>query len=691
MPDIVSRIRVEAQGADQAAREIRKLRDAYNEVAQAGRNLSPAGVGADPFAQATSAPGGGVYGGQRAPADIADRQNSARAYRDDVQQRQVANSSYNQTLRGAPGAITGGMGALEQAAGGQGAGAAAGGMGLLSMIGGPAGIALAGGAAIAYGVQKFADKAFGRLESVWGSGMAQRLGGGFRTTQNLITGFARTGVPMEMVQGYFNAASQAGMTMDPAMLPATQMAMEAMAMTGVAPGQMGAMMGAFSRAGIGGMGANYNLYSMMKGTFGQANMGTFVQEITRATESSMQRGIDVNPQEAIRQANLIGAYSQYGGLSPTGAAALSQMTLERGRNAAALSKPEDIIAFQMMRKADPTMSASETMMAMEEKPTEVNRKVYEYLKGATGGDQDILRFRMKQYLGPGATMHQANALIQTFEGRSKMTDVERNQLASGLDTEAWRGRTFDEERGEWISQSKERQVYAIHQLDALKGIQEGALDLTTAIGEIGRIFTGEVQLNALRVTFEGYQPDMAKKISQSQQIAEEGTRADLTALYEEIAEGEQTARETKRTLRMVETPFVSRAAATGAELRKDPALMSYMQQQYERAGISEQFAPIAEGGTAGPWSFMVKNIIEGMMGKATAETYEETLTETGSKREARQARNDLQKNLAGLYESLMHLGEQDMTKEEALMKLTELILELQTRGVVFTDGEAEGD
>jgi len=430
---------------------------------------------------------------------------------------------------------------------------------------------------------------------------------------------------------------------------------------------------------------------MMKGTFGQANMGTFVQEITRATESSMQRGIDVNPQEAIRQANLIGAYSQYGGLSPTGAAALSQMTLERGRNAAALSKPEDIIAFQMMRKADPTMSASETMMAMEEAPTEVNRKVYEYLKGATGGDQDALRFRMKQYLGPGATMHQANALIQTFEGRAAMTEAERTQLASGLDTEAWMGRQWDEEKGEFVSQSKERQVYAIHQMEALKGIQEGALDITTALGEIGKIFTGEVTLDALRVTFEGYQPNMAKKISESQKIAEEGTRADLTALYEEITEGEQTARETKRSLRMVETPFVSRAAATGAELRKDPALMSYFQQQYERAGMGTEFERVAEGGTMGPWGYMVREIVQNMIGRAGEGAFLETMAEGGTVREARKAQSTFEKGFTDLYMSLTHLGEQDMLKEEALAKLADLLLELKTRGVVFTDGEAEGD
>jgi len=705
MPDIVSRIRVEAQGADQAAREIRKLRDAYNDVAQAGRNLSPAGVGADPFAQAISAPGGGVYGGQRAPADIADRQNTSRIFREDVQQRQVANSSYNQALRGGPGQI---YQVAEQAAMGKGAGAVGGGLGILGSIAGamgPFGVAIAalGGAAIV--TQKLADQSFQRLQGMWGTGMTQRLNQRTEATQELMTGFARTGVPMEMVQGFFSSASRAGMTLDAAMLPATQMAMEAMAMTGVDPGAMASMLGAMSRGGIGSLGGQYNLYSMMKGTFGQANMGTFVQEITRATESSMQRGINVNPQEAIRQANLIGAYSQYGGLSPTGAAALSQMTLERGRNAAALSKPEDIIAFQMMRKADPSMSVSETMMAMEEAPTEVNRKVYQYLKGATGGDQELLRFRMKQYLGPTATMSQANAMIKSFESRVGLTPAEREQLAFGLDTQAWMGRTKDEETGKYISTSKERQVYAVRQLNALKGIQDAALDTTTAIKGLARILMGDIKLDALQVGFEGYRPDVMAMLTATQLEAQEETKTDLTAFFEETRKeaGGMSNKELQRLERNVQNAPIQmlQAGGAGAVLRKDPATMAYWQGMYERGGMmtAQQFEYFQErgvGATLGGWGTMVSSAGQAMLARGAKEARQRAFAEAGGKEvgglareEGRSAYNEFINLAAGLQSEIQFLSGQNISEAEAMAYMTRVLETLAGQGIVFTDGEAE--
>jgi len=518
--------------------------------------------------------------------------------------------------------------------------------------------------------------------------MAQRMGQTYRPMQNLMTGFARTGVPMEMVQSFFTAAGQAGMTMDEGMLPATQMAMEAMAMTGIDPGSMAAMMGAFSRAGIGGLGGNYDLFSMMKGTFGQANMGTFVSEITRSTENAMRRGIDVNPEEAVRQANLIGAYASVGGLTPTGAAALSQLTIDRGRQAAALQKPEDIIAFQLMRKASPEMSAADIMGQMEEAPTEVNRRVYEYLKGATGGDKDLLRFRMRQYLGPGASMGQVDAVIKSFEDRKNMTQEERNQLAEGLPTQAWMGRTWDEEKQEYTSTSKEREVYAIRQLDALQGIQDAALDLTTAIGGLQRLFTGDMKLDALTIDFRVYRPDLGGEVSAVETQVQNVTRQDITAAFAEIKVQDLTVREARQALSFLSDPRIATATASGAEMRRSPELMAYFGERYKAAGMGEQFERFREeGGTLGPWSFMVSQLLSGMTQKARTEAYEGVIEEGGTRKEAREARRELDSSLAALQGSLTFIGQQDLTLAEAIEKLNMIIEEFEKRDIVFTDGE----
>jgi hypothetical protein len=498
MPDIISRIRVEASGADQAAREIRKLRDAYNEVGQAARNLSPGGIGADPFAQAVSAPGGGVYGGQRAPADITDRETRGKNYQDQVRDRETANTSFNASMRQFPSTIQRAGGMAEAVSRGQyGTAAGQGLTGLGTLLGGPLGIGLLAGGAFAVGGQKLAQNEMERVRQLWGSGQAQRLGISYERLKDWQAGMGIEGIPLERVGEFIQAASQSGfMANKPGASSAAGYAMEAAAMMGVNPAASAAMLGAMSKGGINLGMANYDLWAMMKGTFGTANVGTFVNELTRSTESALKQGIRVTPEEAQRHATMIGAFSEYGGLSPEGAVGIAQMAQQRARGATQLQRPEDIIAFQAMRSAG--MSVTDALVAMEESPWEVNKKVFDYLKTATGGDEELMAFRMQSYLGPGTTMSATRAVMSVLEEVSGKGEDEIKEIMAAKG-KGWQGQTKTEEG--FRQENEQRRIYSGQQLQLLRRLEKSALDMVTFLADIAKAFTGEITLNALDVTF----------------------------------------------------------------------------------------------------------------------------------------------------------------------------------------------
>lgn len=640
MPDIVSRIRVEAHGADQAAREIRKLRDAYTEVGQAAQNLSPGGMGADPFAQAVSAPGGGVYGGQRSPADIMDRETRGRNYRDQVRERETSNSAFGG--RGVPGGVGQGIGTAEAVATGR-AGAAIGtaATGIGALLGGPLGIGLLAGGAVVMGAQKFADNAFERMQNIWGTGISQRLGRTYENIQDVQTGYGRTGIPFGMVQQFFQAASQTGFNMNrPGALGATNMMMEAMASLGVDPSTVGGLMGGISRAGLdmGRLGGDrgYGLIGQVTKSFGRENVGLYLQEMTRGINEMATKGIDIQEEALTRQTNLLGAFRQYGGMTPEGAIAMNRQMMARGITAAQLQRPEDIIAFQAFRSTG--VSVTDAMLAMEQNPDEVNRRVYEHLKGATGGREDILRLRLQEYMGGGTTISQVVDFINTMEGMGKKSQEElSSDLGAGS---GWIGRHYDE-NGNLVYDDPARETVAVRQAELLRGVEESMLALTTGITKTLRdLLTGGLEVNALRITWKGYEPT-------------------FTSQMEDRIPKDQPGRET----------LIS--------IRGDQRITSSLVGMLTAAGVSTPYAAIEESTTFG-W----KGGANEMMNMVARGMLEDTIQARRMGAEDVSGATNM-RELTGIMQTF--LEREVANKEDFERVLREFIEEAGKRGYVLTD------
>ena len=641
MPDIVSRIRLEAQGADQAAREIRKLRDAYNEVAQAGRGISPAGVGADPFAQAVSAPGGGVYGGQRAPADIVNRETRGRNYRNQVSDREKANSDFNASMRRAPGGVTQAMGTAEAAATGRGGtalGQMAGGLGAL--LGGPVGLGLLAGGAIAMGAQKFADNAYDRMQNIWGAGISQRVGRTYEDIQTVQTAYGRTGIPIQMVQQFFQAASQAGVNMNrPGALETSNVMMEAMASMGVDPGAAANLMGQMTRGGLGMEQFDaYNLFGRVSKTFGRENVSMYLQEMARGINQMATQGIDITEEAFSRQTNLIGAFTKFGGMTPEGAIALNQQMMGRGISAAQLQRPEDIIAFQSMRGAG--MSVTDAMLAMEQNPDEVNRRVYQYLKGATGGQEDILRLRLQEYMGGNTTMSAVVDFINTMEGiKGKSNEELSSDLGGGT---GWIGR-YKDESGKWVYTDKARELTAIRQSELFRGIEKSALDLTTGMSKtLQEFFKGPISVNALNITWAGYVPTLRERMETNIPPDQPGR---------EVLLG----------------------------IRTDKQVTESLVNMLQAAGVTSPYATIEEASTFG-WRGATNEI----MASIARGMVEDTLAAKRRDEEGLAERPSFG-DLRELMRS--YLDKEILNQDQLEALLRSFIEEAQKRGYVLTDGE----
>ncbi len=502
MPDIISRIKLDAQGADQAAREIRKITEAYKEAGTAAKNLSATGIGeTDPFARATSSAGGVVAGGS-SPADVANREERSQRERINARDREQSNRNYNAALR--PSFINQGAGVAEAASSGRG-GAAVGGAlsGVAPFLGG-AGIALAAGGALAMTGQRWAENEWERMQSIFGTGMAQRLGRGYNEIEGVMAGYGRKGVPLDMVRQFFAAGSQAGVAGGQAgTLGVSNALMEASRELGLDPTAAAQYLGTLTRGGVdlqqfGGFAGGYKRIGRMAGAFGQENLGEFMRTLTQSIDTALSQGVDMTVERVNRRQYMLEAYGRFGGLSIQGATAMNQMAQQRGMQAARVQRPEDIIAFQAMRGTG--MSVTDTMLAMEQDPDKVNAQVYQYLKQRTGGDTDLLRLRLQSYLG--GSMSQVDSFIRTQEGIA--TDTEKQREEDRL--------KYRKPGGESVRYEDEVRVTAIRQAQMLRNVEKTLLQLTTGFQNFFQnIMGGELpNKDVLSMTWGGYSPELVR-------------------------------------------------------------------------------------------------------------------------------------------------------------------------------------
>lgn len=484
MPDIISRIRVQAEGADQAAREIRKLKEAYSEVSQAARNLSPSSVGsADPFSRATTAPGGGITGGQRSQGEILEREQRNDFYQRQQRQREGENRAYGGGFGTRfPSTVSNAMNMAQTAGSGQYGSAAGQGASMLGgLLGGGLGIGLMAAGAIGMGVQKFGNTEYERVQRLWGGGVSQRLGLGYQTVRDWEINMGRRGISEQNITSFINTASQSGFDIEGsgkgASSRAASIALEAATRLGSSSAASAGLLGAMSQAGMDVGSADYGVYQIAQGTFGRQQVDRFIQTLTQGISGAIELGIRPQTAALDRQTNLMGGLSSIGGLTAAGAANLTSTVLQRSRSAATLSRPEDIIAFQAMR--NPGESITETQMRMEANPLLTSRGVFQHLRQQTGGNRDALIHRVRSFLGEGTSVTQAAAFVDTMTETQGM-DSDEIQAFLESRASAW----LPEGEGEGIT--REREITAVRQSKLFQRLEESALNLTTELGKLVR-------------------------------------------------------------------------------------------------------------------------------------------------------------------------------------------------------------
>ena len=669
MPDIVSRIRVEAQGADQAAREIRKLKEAYDQVSESARGLSAdVGVGrSDPFTRATSMGGGAV---EATTSDVAHRETRSRHEREMLRHREQAHSDYGALMR--PQTVQAGFGTVDALSRGQTSGA----LGtVLSAVGGMAGaIPLVAAGAAALGVQRLADDAYGRFGQFRHSGISQRLGVGAMDAVRESVQLERSGLPSEMVSSFFSAASQSGVNLRNASAQdAARIGMVAAASLGIDPGAVAGLMGTLERAGIDSgqaLGARGGMYAVAENVFGRADAGGFIQGIQGLIEGRTSRGIAVGTGSVQHSAGMIAALSATG-MTPQAAVSFAQQLQGRGTQAAGLQRPEDIIAFQAMRGEG--MSVTDTLMAMEGSPHTVNQRVLEYLQRATGGDEDLLRFRVRGYLGEDTSWSAVDRFIQTGGRPADLgalglgTDVEEAMLADPTS------------RGEHaIDASRQRSItsgISIMALEAIANLGNTLLGTNLRVG-IGRQFGSSVGLPS--------GDEIEETVGNINTLTAQNVENLVTSVNELPAERRE------RALQLIGDPRAATAFSTMQSLRENEDFRDYfaaVMGMTSGRGMSLPAWDEIRGALDDPVLESRMGAIGGF-GSVGAELQSGIMTDirdaVGRDREGRAAINRV---IGRKYtEDLMLSGHDDISKEDFLKTIERMFHILESENFVFTDG-----
>jgi hypothetical protein len=673
MPDIVSRIKVEAQGADQAAREIRKLKDAYDQVAAAAKGLSPGAIGGgDPFSKAT-APNSGVMAGGQSNADVAARETRNRDYQEQANRRQNSNQGYNSGLR--PSQVGGVFSTAEAAGAGRG-GAALGGAANLAAgaLGGGLGIALLALGAGAMGIQKFAESSYGRMENVFGGGISQRLGATYANTQNYMTELGRSGVPIGMVNALMTSASASGAQFTAGTAGQFGLFADVAAGTGVDPGLLGQLLGATQRAGVS---MEYGTMAAGAGAFGRGSLGTFFTELNRTIEDAMTSGIKLSQEDLERRSTALSGYVQFGGLSPTGAVALSQTATARAQNAAQLQRPEDIIAFQAIRNLNPNLSITDVLLGMESDTEGTNAAVYQHLKRVAGGNTDLLRMRAQSYLGEGTSMGTAVGWLNT----QRALAADETITTAGV-----RGKIFDE-AGNLVDADPARKTVAARQIELLKNVQDASLEITSMLGEFSTWLKGTpISTDATNVMFGGVRRDL---IESALKDINNLTVQNVSNLEAEIAEATLTVKDFSSIEARMQIPGGAESMSTIRILRENISLQNQIGDIYKATpAYSSTWTRVQEGGFApfgpsmGDFNTVLKDILIAVSGQVNKEAVEGLgIWDIKAKsREKSEINAIIDPILRQFYERNL------ITETDLSAAIRELVTLLSESGIVFTDG-----
>lgn len=408
--DIISKIILQAQGGDQAAREVGKVTKAYQEAGQAAKGINPEStVSSDPFARAT---GGG------APRSYSREGNDD--YRDRMRRRE--REHFERTSGGGRGGVggllTGGINAVTTGATGDVSSGIASGLGALGALGKLGIVGVIAGATVG-AVSKLADKDLDLRSQIWsGSGIGQRLSqrnyDEFRASVRGLLAGEGAGYS-DMALPLLQAMSESGTAnFDQkdvlGMLAISQN-------TGVNVGSLGKLYGRLQSAGAGGkLVTNPYFANAAEQGFGRGRMTEFVDTVTSAIEGAMTRGFEkgssIFGNSYTLFAQSLADLGRFGGVAPEAAKGIfGKVQAGIAASDRGITSPEEAMQFLAARK--PGESYFETLKRMTSPESEMQR--YENLKMWAGGDKDkLIQMVMSQY---GMGVREAEAYIRTKDKR----------------------------------------------------------------------------------------------------------------------------------------------------------------------------------------------------------------------------------------------------------------------------------
>lgn len=439
--DILSTIKLSATGADQVVREVGKIKKGLEDAAAIGKKIGGKfEAGAGPSGEPTSL---GLGGQVRDFFDRKERDNARR--REEAENREGRNRDQSRT-GGGRGALPGagietgaraGAGFTESLAGGGsdalrawgGASARAGeylkekgreatqraverareqadkppepktdegditkevgqGTGRVGAALPIAGAVLAAGGVVMTVISHLAHREIERASMLWSSGISQRLSGAggdpYSTLRSQYLGLGRRGIPYSAITSYFSALGQQGGGYG---APGTSMqALSTALQYGMDPGALARTIGLRQQAGLEQHGGAMPGYMLGPANLPQGLMTRYVTVIGNAVEEGMRRGITGPALETFSSgtAALMNASMGRGGLSFTGAEALTQgITSHYGGGAQIGSAKEALLFMQMHKPGEDTLSTLERMR----NPTEALRRQMQWIDRASGGDR----------------------------------------------------------------------------------------------------------------------------------------------------------------------------------------------------------------------------------------------------------------------------------------------------------------
>ena len=425
MADYISRIRLETQGGDGAAKEVRKVRDAYESTRTTVQETNKA-----------------VQEGAKTVEDSARSQEHTVIRSMQTMQRatfahmmsSAGGTIANTVNQLSSGNVVGAFGSTMQGVGGA-----------LSMMGMPIIGAVASLAGVAANtISNLASKEESRFQQIYGGGLSQQLMSTYETTRDYILRLGVTGVNTATSHRMLSAFAGQGGRLSEQAIPGLNYAADMAQNMGISPDVLGEFLGISSILNyqnvLGQTGTRSpmsRIYGMMLGSFekyGPAGMQNYLQAINNQQQMLMTRGVaaqNITEAGMIAGATQLAGYTSLGGLTPQGGVALYQLANQRAMAAGAVQQPEDVVALNAVRTMYPGLSVTDAMALMESRPDLVNQVVYSHIV-STAGNRDVANLMAKRYLG--GTTSQAKAWLDTqkalSEGKTPIQYGDPDQIIS---------------------------------------------------------------------------------------------------------------------------------------------------------------------------------------------------------------------------------------------------------------------